>query len=54
MDHNRIGCQKKLKEHQRRTLWARHVFVSQRPALIIISDPGDQAIGRGYSFQEGE
>jgi hypothetical protein len=30
------------------------VFASQRPAIIIVSDPGDQAVGRDYSFQEKE
>jgi hypothetical protein len=54
LEHNRIACQKKLKEHQRRTLWARHAFASQRPAMAIVSGPGDQAVGRDYSFQEEE
>jgi hypothetical protein len=45
---------KKLKEHQRRALWARHVFASQRPAMVIVSDPGDHGVGRNYSFQEEE
>jgi hypothetical protein len=54
LEHNRIACQKKLKEHQRRTLWATHVFASQRPAMVIVSDPGSQAVGQDYSFQEEE
>jgi hypothetical protein len=54
LEHNRIACQKKLKAHQRRVLWAIHVFASHRPAMVIVSDPGDQAIGRDYSFQKEE
>jgi hypothetical protein len=54
LEHNRIAWQKKLKEHQRRALWTGHVFASQRPLMVIISNPGDQAVGRGYSFQEEE
>jgi hypothetical protein len=54
LEHNRIACQKKLKSHQRRAFWARHVFASQRPAAVIVSDPGDQALVRDYSFQEEE
>jgi hypothetical protein len=50
LEHNRIACQKKLKEHQCRALLVRHVFASQRPAMVIFSDPGDQAVGRDDSF----
>jgi hypothetical protein len=30
------------------------VFASQHAAMITVSDPGDPAIGRDYSFQEEE
>jgi hypothetical protein len=50
LEHNRIACQKKLKEYQYRVLLARHAFASQCPAVVIVFDPGDQAIGRDYSF----
>jgi hypothetical protein len=30
------------------------MLASQRPAMVIVSDPGDQAVGRDYSFQEEE
>jgi hypothetical protein len=30
------------------------VFASQRPATVIVSDPGDQAVGRNHSFQKEE
>jgi hypothetical protein len=29
-------------------------FYKLTPAMIIVSDPGDQAVGRDYSFQEEE
>jgi hypothetical protein len=54
LEHNHIACQKRLEEHQVRALWARHVFAGQRPAMVIASDPGDQAVDRDYSFQEDE
>jgi hypothetical protein len=54
LEHDCITCQKKLKKDQQRTLWKRHVFTSQRPAMLIVSDPHDQAVGRDYSFQEEE
>jgi hypothetical protein len=54
LEHNRFACQKKLKEHQRRASWASHVSASQRSAMVIIPDPGDQAVGQDYSFQKEE
>jgi hypothetical protein len=30
------------------------MFPGQRPATVIVFDPGDQAVGREYSFQEEE
>jgi hypothetical protein len=54
LEYNRIACQKKLKEHQRQALCTKHVFASQRPVTVIVSDPADQAVGQDYSFQEEE
>jgi hypothetical protein len=53
LEYNRIACQKKLKEHQRRALWTRHVFASQRPVIDFVPDSGDKAIG-DHSFQKEE
>jgi hypothetical protein len=54
LEYNRIACQKKVKEHQCRALWVIYTFAGQHPAMDFVPDPGNEAVGGDYPFQEKE
>jgi hypothetical protein len=52
LEHNLIVCQKKLEETSTPSFIGK-ICVCQS-AMVIVSDPGDQAVNWDYSFQEKE